>query len=97
MTALPPDVSWDAPARGAYTRSIRFGEWIAEPVSPLFETWLLPAMEERLHLQLLKWLGQRAPRPLHVVVNGWYFYSINWLSGRTVLRNMPGLLVRLVR
>jgi rifampicin phosphotransferase len=97
MTALPPDVSWDAPTRGAYTRSVRFGEWIAEPVTPLFESWLLTAMEDRLHRQLLKWLGQRAPRPFHVVVNGWYFYSINWLSGGTFLRSLPGILVRLVR
>ena len=26
---------------GAYTRTLRFGEWIAEPVTPLFESWLL--------------------------------------------------------
>ncbi|MEX0984910.1 MAG: PEP/pyruvate-binding domain-containing protein [Actinomycetota bacterium] len=97
MTALPPDVSWDAPARGAYTRSIRLGEWIGEPVTPLFESWLLTAMEDRLHLQLKEWLGQRAPRPFHVVVNGWYFYSINWLSGGTFLRSLPGIVVRLVR
>ncbi|MGH2428729.1 MAG: PEP/pyruvate-binding domain-containing protein [Candidatus Limnocylindria bacterium] len=36
MTALPPDVSWEVPARGAYTRTIRLGEWIAKPVTPLF-------------------------------------------------------------
>ena len=41
MTALPPDVSWDSPAPGAYTRMLRFGEWIGEPVTPLFESWLL--------------------------------------------------------
>ena len=38
-----------APARGAYTRGLRFGEWIAEPVTPLFESWLLSTLEERLH------------------------------------------------
>ena len=82
MTALPPDVSWESPARGAYTRTLRFGEWIPEPVTPLFESWLLSAMEERLHALLRELIGQRAPRPHHVIVNGWYFYSINWLSGR---------------
>ena len=97
MTALPPDVSWATPARGAYTRALRFGEWISEPVTPLFESWLLTAMEERLHDQLKQWVGQRAPRPYHVVVNGWYFYSINWLSGPALARSLPGILVHLVR
>ena len=37
---------WGEPfAPGAYTRALRFGEWIAEPVTPLFESWLLSAME----------------------------------------------------
>ncbi|MEO8571975.1 MAG: PEP-utilizing enzyme, partial [Chloroflexota bacterium] len=97
MTALPPDVSWDAPARGAYTRTLRFGEWISEPVTPLFETWLLTAMEERLHVRLGEWVGQHAPRPYHVLVNGWYFYSINWLSPAAMARNLPTILVKLAR
>jgi phosphohistidine swiveling domain-containing protein len=97
MTALPPDVSWEARARGAYTRTLRFGEWISEPVTPLFESWLLTAMEERLHARLKEWIGQRAPRPHHVVVNGWYFYSINWLSPSALARSLPGILWHLVR
>ncbi len=97
MTALPLDVSWDAPARGAYTRALRFGEWISEPVTPLFESWLLTAMEERLHALLKEWIGQRAPRPYHVVVNGWYFYSVNWLSPRAFAHSLPGILWHLVR
>ena len=97
MTALPPDVSWDPPARGAYTRTLRFGEWIFEPVTPLFESWLLTAMEERLHTLLQEWIGQRAPRPYHVVVNGWYFYSINFLAGGALARSLPDILVHLVR
>jgi phosphohistidine swiveling domain-containing protein len=97
MTALPPEVSWEAPARGAYTRTIRLGEWISEPVTPLFESWLLPAMEERLHARLKEWIGQWAPRPYHVVVNGWYFYSINFLSAAALARSLPDLLAHLVR
>lgn len=97
MTALPPDLSWDAPAPGVYTRQLRFGEWISEPVTPLFESWLLTAMEDRLHAQLGAWIGQRAPRPFHVVVNGWYFYSINFLSGAALARSLPTILWRLIR
>jgi pyruvate,water dikinase len=97
MTALPRDVSWDPPASGAFTRTFRFGEWISEPVTPLFESWLLTAMEDRLHVLLEEMLGERDPRPYHVVVNGWYYYSINWLSARVFARNLPGMLWHLIR
>lgn len=97
MTALPPDVSWDAPAPGVYVRSLRFGEWIPEPVTPLFESWLLTAMEERFHDRLLGEIGQRVPRPYHVVVNGWYFYTINWMTFGALGRSLPTLLPKLVR
>jgi rifampicin phosphotransferase len=97
MTALPPDVSWESPAPGAYTRMLRMGEWIAEPITPLFESWLLTAMEDRMHAWFREQIGQIAPRPYHVVVNGWYFYSVNFISGGALLRSLPGMLVHLVR
>ena len=97
MTALPPEVSWESPAPGAYTRMLRFGEWIGEPVTPLFETWLLTGMEDRMHALFRELIGQIAPRPYHVVVNGWYFYSINFISGRALLRSLPGMLVTAIR
>jgi pyruvate,water dikinase len=97
MTALPPDVSWEAPAPGAYSRMFRFGEWISEPVTPLFESWLLTTMELRLHENLMEWTGQRAPLPHHVVVNGWYFYSIKWIAPASMARSLPNILWHLVR
>jgi len=97
MTALPPDVSWDAPAPGAYTRMLRMGEWIGEPVTPLFESWLLTTMEDRMHALFRELIGQIAPRPYHVVVNGWYFYSINFISGGALLRSFPTMLVKAIR
>lgn len=97
MTALPREVSWDPPASGAFTRTFRFGEWISEPVTPLFESWLLTAMEDRLHALLDELLGERDPRPYHVIVNGWYYYSINWLSPGVQLRNLPGMIWHLIR
>lgn len=97
MTALPPDVSWDAPAPGGYTRMLRLGEWIGEPVTPLFESWLLTAMENRMHALYRREIGQIAPRPYHVVVNGWYFYSTNFISGGAFIRSLPGMLATLVR
>lgn len=97
MTALPAEVSWATPARGAYTRQLRFGEWIFEPVTPLFESWLLSTMEERIHAFYLQELGQRAPRPLHVIVNGWYFYSLMWISAASMARSLPSIIAHIVR
>jgi phosphohistidine swiveling domain-containing protein len=97
MTALPPDVSWESPAPGAFTRQLRFGEWISEPVTPLFESWLLSAMENRFHDLLLKLLGQRVPPPNHVVINGWYFYTLNWATPGAFARNAPNMLWHLIR
>jgi pyruvate,water dikinase len=94
---MAADVSWESPAAGAYIRSLRFGEWISEPVTPLFETWLLPAMEEGLAEHLKAWIGQLAPRPHHVIVNGWYFYSVNWLSPGWLIRSLPTIARQLVR
>ncbi|MDQ2689465.1 MAG: hypothetical protein M3Y29_04230, partial [Chloroflexota bacterium] len=97
MTALPPAVSWEPPAPGAYTRQLRFGEWISEPVTPLFESWLLTAMEQRTHADYLRLIGQRVPRPYHVIVNGWYFYTTNWATPGAFARNLPNMLWHLVR
>ena len=89
---------WDAPA-GAFARNFRLGEWIGEPVTPLFESWLLTTMEETMHADYARLVGQRPPRPLHVVVNGWYYYSLNFLpaSFRAIARMLPGMLLRLAR
>lgn len=98
ITGLPDDLSWEPPAPGIYQRSLRFGEWIPEPVTPLFESWLLPRMERRLHDHLTELIGQVAPEPLHVIVNGWYYYSLNWLPvpGVAFTRNLINI-VRRVR
>lgn len=97
MTALPADVSWVPPVSGAFSRHYRIGEWLGEPVTPLFESWLLSAMEEGMHAFFDAELGQRVPRPFHVVVNGWYFYSMNWATPGAMLRNLPRMLGHLVR
>jgi pyruvate,water dikinase len=75
MTALPADAAWPAPRRGVWLRSIRLGEWLPEPVTPLFEAWLLERLEEQFRLRQKEDGGISAPPPLHVSVNGWYFHS----------------------
>ncbi len=96
ITGLPDEVSWKSPAPGVYQRSLRFGEWIPEPVTPLFESWLLPTMERRLHERLHELIGQVAPEPHHVIINGWYYYSLNWLPvpGVAFTRNFFNILRR---
>jgi phosphohistidine swiveling domain-containing protein len=92
------EARWDAPP-GAFARNFRLGEWIGDPVTPLFESWLLTTMEETMHADYARLVGQPAPRPLHVIVNGWYYYNLGFLpaSARAVARMLPGLLVRLAR
>jgi pyruvate,water dikinase len=93
----PDPVSWAIQAKGAYTRQLRFGEWIGAPVTPLFESWLLTTLERELHAKLRREIGQRAPEPHHVIVNGWYFYSLNWLSPGALLRSLPAILSHAIR
>jgi phosphohistidine swiveling domain-containing protein len=48
-------------------------------VTPLFESWGLSRIEERLFANIRQLTGFPAPQPLHVIVNGWYFSSLNFL------------------
>ena len=50
-----------------------------------------------MHALFRELIGQIAPRPYHVVVNGWYFYSINFISGGALLRSLPSMLVKAIR
>jgi pyruvate,water dikinase len=99
MTALPESVSWDPPVPGAFSRNFRLGEWIGAPVTPLFEDWLLGRLEDRLHQRHAEWVGMRGIRPYHVLLNGWYFYSLKFLpiTLRGIARSLFGMLARLVR
>jgi len=95
---MSSDMRWEAPP-GAFARNFRLGEWIGDPVTPLFESWLLTTMEETMHADYARLVGQPAPRPLHVIVNGWYYYNLGFLptSVRAIARTLPGLVVRLAR
>lgn len=80
ITSLPEEVSWEVPS-GGWIRNFRLGEWIGDPVTPLFQTWLLPRIESRLHHNIGALFGitnEALGRPLHVIVNGWYFYGLDF-------------------
>jgi phosphohistidine swiveling domain-containing protein len=92
MTGLPAEVTWPAPRRGGWLRTIRLGEWLPEPVTPLCHTWLLDRMEERFRALQRTVGGFLAPAPLHVLVNGWYFHSPIGTGSQALL--VTGLLRR---
>jgi len=75
MTVVQPEVSWTAPLPGGWFRGIRLGEWLPEPVTPLCDDWLLARVENRLRYHQAVQGGVRAPAPLHVLVEGWYYHS----------------------
>ena len=69
----------------ARARNFRLGEWLGDPVTPLFETWLLPRVEEAFSQRFQELFGFPARPPNHVVVNGWYSSrrSISCRAGRS--------------
>jgi pyruvate,water dikinase len=92
ITALPAPVAWQAPLPGGWARHFRLGEWLGDPVTPLFEGWLLSRIEERLAANFRAWGGAPPRPPHHVLVNGWYFASLNFAP-----ETPAGLLWLLVR
>jgi rifampicin phosphotransferase len=92
MTALPEPISWRSPTKGGWMRNFRLGEWLPEPVTPLFESWLLRRMEEAEVAGEARAFGLRIRPPYHVIVNGWYFSSVQ--GGGIVPRSVAAALVR---
>jgi phosphohistidine swiveling domain-containing protein len=103
ITALPDRVEWKPPRpKGFWSRNFRWGEWLSDPVSPLFATWFLPRAEATFAVGSLDVLGVRQKPPCHDLVNGWYFYSpmgsgsmVGILIGALLRR--PGLMLRMPR
>jgi rifampicin phosphotransferase len=85
MTALPESVSWTAPGPGLWMRNFRLGEWLPEAVTPLFATWLLPALEDGYLDGMHESVGVRVPFP-YALVNGWYYNAAPVPSPKLLLR-----------
>jgi phosphohistidine swiveling domain-containing protein len=76
----PESVNWDNPVPGArWRRNWRLGEWLSDPVTPLFSTTVLPWLVAGREMQGFGHLGWRAgksfqmPQPWSVIVNGYFF------------------------
>lgn len=74
MTALPEPVRWEPPGKGAWLRNFRLGEWLPEPVTPLFMDWVIPRMDEAYNKAVFASAGISVAMG-HGQVNGWYYVS----------------------
>jgi len=80
MTALPSPVDWipprvsglHPPGPSYWMRNLRLGEWLPEPVTPLFEDWLLKLISRGFgrgtHADSGLTTGLR-----YAIVNGWFY------------------------
>ncbi|MFF1251672.1 PEP/pyruvate-binding domain-containing protein [Pseudarthrobacter sp. NPDC058329] len=74
MTAVPEPVVWRAPGKGAWIRNFRLGEWLPEPVTPLFMDWVIPCMDAAYNDAVFRSAGLRVPMG-NATVNGWYYVA----------------------
>jgi phosphohistidine swiveling domain-containing protein len=72
MTALPEPVDWTPPRPGWWRRDFRLGEWLPEPVTPLFADWLLPALEEGSAAAMATG-AEAGLRFEWALLDGWYY------------------------
>jgi phosphohistidine swiveling domain-containing protein len=99
MTALPDPVTWTPPAPGYWMRNLRLGEWLPEPMTPLFADWLLERIDQGELQATREHVGGALPFP-HAAINGWYYLATPPLSPRAILTALVhgrGRLVRFLR
>jgi rifampicin phosphotransferase len=96
MTALPDPVRWTPPAPGYWMRNLRLGEWLPEPMTPLFATWLLKRLDHGELRATRQHVGTTLAFP-HAAINGWYYLGTPPLSPRTILAALLHGRLRLLR
>jgi rifampicin phosphotransferase len=72
MTALPEAADWTPPGPGYWMRTFELGEWLPDPITPLFRDWLLERIEAGTQAGMRATAGTVMPFG-HAVVNGWYY------------------------
>jgi rifampicin phosphotransferase len=99
MTALPDPVDWTPPTPGYWMRNLRIGEWLPEPMTPLFADWLLQRLDHGEQQATRAHVGTTLAFP-HAAINGWYYLATPPLSPRTILTTLlqgRGRLLRFMR
>ncbi|HEY3195887.1 MAG TPA: PEP/pyruvate-binding domain-containing protein [Candidatus Dormibacteraeota bacterium] len=88
ITALPDEVRWEPPDGSSYLRNFRLGEWFFEPLTPLFDEWLVRRLEAREFELMHRWMGIPVRDHHHALVNGWYFMDVGFMpdSPRAMIR-----------
>lgn len=78
ITTLPTrPVSWDAPGEGQWLHGGGTFEMITEPISPLFETFLLPIFVQAIVRMLTEIdLGDALPEVPYRIVNGFIYLHL---------------------
>lgn len=76
MTALPDPVTWSPPGSGLWACNFRLGEWLPEPVTPLFGDWLLPVFDAGFRAAMHATAGATVSFP-YGLVHGWYYATPN--------------------
>ncbi|PWK89508.1 pyruvate,water dikinase [Lentzea atacamensis] len=72
MTALPQPVDWVAPGPGLWQRNFRLGEWLPEPLTPLFADWVLPRIVAGFDEEMRATIGTSLSFG-HELIHGWYY------------------------
>ena len=75
MTALTDPLEWIPPGPGLWMRNFRLGEWLPEPMTPLFADWLLPHIEDGYLDGMRDSVGAAIPFR-YATVNGWYYNAV---------------------
>jgi pyruvate,water dikinase len=91
MTALPDEVDWTPPEPGYWLRTFRLGEWLSDPMTPLFREWLLRLLEEGFLRGMRETTGTAIPFA-YAAVNGWY-YTMAGLPPSSIPRRLVGAIV----
>jgi phosphohistidine swiveling domain-containing protein len=99
MTALPDPVDWTPPTPGYWMRNLRLGEWLPEPMTPLFADWLLERLDHGEQVATRDHVGTTLPFP-YAAINGWYYLATPPLSPSTIAATLlqgRGRLLRFMR
>lgn len=96
MTALPNPVTWTPPEPGHWMRSFRLGEWLPDPMTPLFADWLLPLLEGGYLAGMEEAAGVAVPFR-YAAINGWYYTAPPAVAPAVLVRTLARGRLRLVR